>query len=74
MKVSAVPRVAKQGTEAFGIPGVESSIWTERMVLALVNGVEGRVAQQPFAIGRGGRQSFLYPYPCRYDGFAEASL
>ncbi len=34
MTVSLVPNGATQGTEAFGIPGVESSIWTERMVLA----------------------------------------
>lgn len=37
----AVPNGAKQGAEAAGIPGVEASIWTERMVSALVNGVEG---------------------------------
>ena len=36
-----VPNEAKQGAEARGIPGVEASIWTERMVSALVNGVEG---------------------------------
>ena len=36
-----VPTGAKQGAEARGIPGVEASIWTERMVSALVNGVEG---------------------------------
>ena len=36
-----VPDGAKQGAEARGIPGVEASIWTERMVSALVNGVEG---------------------------------
>ncbi|MFM8442664.1 MAG: reverse transcriptase domain-containing protein [Methylococcus sp.] len=36
-----VPNRAKQGAEARGIPGVEASIWTERMVSALVNGVEG---------------------------------
>ena len=36
-----VPDGAKQGAEAHGIPGVEASIWTERMVSALVNGVEG---------------------------------
>ena len=36
-----VPNGAKQGAEARGIPGVEASIWTERMVSALVNGVEG---------------------------------
>ena len=36
-----VPNGAKQGAETHGIPGVEASIWTERMVSALVNGVEG---------------------------------
>lgn len=36
-----VPDGAKQGAETRGIPGVEASIWTERMVSALVNGVEG---------------------------------
>jgi len=36
-----VPDGAKQGAETHGIPGVEASIWTERMVSALVNGVEG---------------------------------
>lgn len=36
-----VPNGAKQGAEAHGIPGVEASIWTERRVSALVNGVEG---------------------------------
>ena len=36
-----VPDGAKQGAEARGVPGVEASIWTERMVSALVNGVEG---------------------------------
>jgi RNA-directed DNA polymerase len=36
-----VPNGAKQGAEAHGMPGVEASIWTERMVSALVNGVEG---------------------------------
>jgi RNA-directed DNA polymerase len=41
MKASTVPVKAKQGAEAHGIPGVEASIWTERMVSALVNGVEG---------------------------------
>lgn len=41
MKASTVPVKAKQGAEALGIPGVEASIWTERMVSALVNGVEG---------------------------------
>ena len=41
MTASTVPSRAKQDAEAPGIPGVEPSIWTERMVLALVNGVEG---------------------------------
>jgi len=41
MKVSTVPNGATQGAEAHRIPGVEASIWTERMVSALVNGVEG---------------------------------
>ena len=41
MKASTVPVKAKQGAEVLGIPGVEASIWTERMVSALVNGVEG---------------------------------
>lgn len=41
MKASTVPVKAKQGAETHGIPGVEASIWTERMVAALVNGVEG---------------------------------
>ena len=36
-----VPQGAKQGAEVPGWPGVEASIWTERMVSALVNGVEG---------------------------------
>lgn len=38
---STVPSVAKREAEACGIPGVEAAIWTERMVSALVNGVEG---------------------------------
>lgn len=41
MKASTVPKGAKQGAEVPGIPGMEASIWTERMVSALVNGVEG---------------------------------
>jgi RNA-directed DNA polymerase len=41
MKASTVPLKAKQGAEIPGIPGMEASIWTERMVSALVNGVEG---------------------------------
>jgi RNA-directed DNA polymerase len=38
---SIVPLVAKQGEEILGMPGMETLIWTERMVSALVNGVEG---------------------------------
>jgi RNA-directed DNA polymerase len=41
MTASRVPVKAKQGAEIPGTPGVEASIWTERMVSALVNGVEG---------------------------------
>ena len=41
MTASTVPTMAKQEAEAHGIPGVEAAIWTERMVSALVNGVEG---------------------------------
>lgn len=41
MTVSTVPEWAKQGAETHGIPGVEALIWTDRMVSALVNGVEG---------------------------------
>jgi RNA-directed DNA polymerase len=41
MTASTVPIMAKQEAEAHGIPGVEAAIWTERMVSALVNGVEG---------------------------------
>ena len=41
MTASTVPIMAKQEAEAQGIPGVEAAIWTERMVSALVNGVEG---------------------------------
>lgn len=43
-KAMTAPRVSKQtkqGTEAQEIAGVEALIWTERMVSALVNGVEG---------------------------------
>jgi RNA-directed DNA polymerase len=42
-KVSAVPETAKQGTDALDPPRgwAEASIWTERMVSALVNGVKG---------------------------------
>ncbi len=41
--VSAVPAMAKQGTEARGRAWwwVEASVWTERMVSALGNGVKG---------------------------------
>jgi RNA-directed DNA polymerase len=41
MKASIVPGWAKQGAEARALPWAEASIWTERMVLALVNGVGG---------------------------------
>jgi len=41
MIASTVPNTAKQEAETHGIPGVEAAIWTERMVSALVNGVEG---------------------------------
>lgn len=41
MTASTVPIMAKQEAETYGIPGVEAAIWTERMVSALVNGVEG---------------------------------
>jgi RNA-directed DNA polymerase len=42
-KVTAVPGTAKQGTDALDPPRgwAEASIWTERMVSALVNGVKG---------------------------------
>ena len=42
-KVAAVPGTAKQGTDALDPPRgwAEASIWTERMVSALVNGVKG---------------------------------
>lgn len=42
MTAPTVSKLTKQGTEAREIPGVEAAIWTERMVSALVNGVEGR--------------------------------
>ena len=38
---SSVPGMAKQGAEARDWSWVESSVWTERMVSALVNGVKG---------------------------------
>ena len=38
---STVPGGAKQGAEADDWSWVEASIWTERMVSALVNGVKG---------------------------------
>ena len=42
MTVSTVPQGAKQDADIRGgEPRVEASIWTERMVSALVNGVEG---------------------------------
>ena len=42
MTASTVPDRAKQGAETGDDwPWVEASIWTERMVSALVNGVEG---------------------------------
>jgi RNA-directed DNA polymerase len=41
MTVLTVPVGAKQDTEAWDWSWVEASIWTERMVSALVNGVEG---------------------------------
>jgi RNA-directed DNA polymerase len=37
--VSPVPATAKQGTETRS--GVEASVWTERMLAALANGVKG---------------------------------
>jgi RNA-directed DNA polymerase len=42
--VPTVPEKAKQGTEAYAPEGwewVEVSVWTERMLAALVNGVKG---------------------------------
>jgi RNA-directed DNA polymerase len=41
MTASTVPSGAKQGAETDEWSWVEASIWTERMVSALVNGVEG---------------------------------
>jgi len=42
MTASTVPQGAKQGADTRGDrPKVEATIWTERMVSALVNGVEG---------------------------------
>jgi RNA-directed DNA polymerase len=42
MTASTVPQGAKQDADTLGdMPKVEASIWTERMVSALVNGVEG---------------------------------
>ena len=41
MKVPAVPARATQGAEARDWSWVEASVWTERMVSALVNGVKG---------------------------------
>ncbi|ATG90988.1 group II intron reverse transcriptase/maturase [Methylomonas koyamae] len=41
MTAPTVSNRTKQGTETAGIPGVEAAIWTDRMVSALVNGVEG---------------------------------
>jgi RNA-directed DNA polymerase len=41
MTASRVPEGAKPGAETRELPWVEASIWTERMVSALVNGVEG---------------------------------
>ena len=41
---SSVPKVAKQGVEACGPSSwqwVEASVWTERMLAALGNGVKG---------------------------------
>jgi len=41
---SSVPQVAKQEAEACSPPDwkwVEASVWTERMLAALVNGVKG---------------------------------
>ena len=42
-RVSAVPGTAKQGADALDPQRgwAEASIWTERMVSALVNGVKG---------------------------------
>src|SRR5437660_10515078 len=40
-KAPAVPVKAKQGAEARDWSWVEASVWTDRMVSALVNGVKG---------------------------------
>lgn len=40
-RAPAVPLAAKQGAEARDFGWVEASIWTERMISALVNGVKG---------------------------------
>ena len=44
-KAPAVPARAKQGAEAEGVdtkrPKAEATVWTDRMVSALVNGVKG---------------------------------
>jgi RNA-directed DNA polymerase len=40
-KAPAVPARAKRGAEARDWSWVEASVWTDRMVLALVNGVKG---------------------------------
>src|SRR5438105_4285657 len=40
-KAPAVPVKAKQGAEARDWTWVEGSVWTDRMVSALVNGVKG---------------------------------
>jgi RNA-directed DNA polymerase len=40
-KAPSVPQTAKQGAEAHALAWVEASVWTERMVSALVNGVKG---------------------------------
>ena len=49
--VSGVPERATQGTEARGRAWwwAEASIWTERMVSALVNGVKGGKSNAFFA-------------------------
>lgn len=40
-QASSVPETARQGAEAGDWSWVEASVWTERMVSALVNGVKG---------------------------------
>src|SRR5215813_477342 len=40
-RAPAVPLRAKQGAEARDWSWVEASVWTDRMVSALVNGVKG---------------------------------